>query len=183
MNWIRTQLSSFRRVMRSWFMIVGWRPMRSRLPFLDTTRIRVDDHRLLLCLKELDQLHAIITWYDEAVLRKKSWCIAVWSIISAFGIHSVNATVVLLGLVAVMGFATSELILRRYQRRYIVRAEEIDGLLAGGDLSHYRYALTDTAGRSERRREIWYALTQPHFTLYYGFFGANSVGCAMYLGL
>lgn len=158
----------------------GFDPACEREALLDASRAHNNAQRFELCLKEVDQLQTIITWYDEAVLRKKSWGLAVWAIVTALGIQNANAMIVLIGLAALAGFATSELILRRYQRRYVVRAEVIDEILAQGNLRQYQFSLTAIAGRSERAREIWYALTQPHFTLFYGFFAAISAASAVY---
>jgi hypothetical protein len=139
------------------------------------------DARLGMCLAELQQLHSLINWYDDAVMRKKSWCIAIWVWVTAFGIHRRDSMGVLLGLAVVGGFALSELVLRRYQRRYVVRAEELEYMLGQGNLADYKFELATTPGRSDRVREIWYALKQPHFTLYYTFYGSNSLGYALFL--
>lgn len=141
------------------------------------------DERLGMCLAEVEHLHSIINWYDDAVMRKKSWCIAIWIWVTAFGVFHRDPFVVLLGLASIVGFALSELMLRRYQRRYVVRAEALEQMLAIGDLSSYRYELAITPAQSNRGQEIWYALQQPHFTLYYSFYGTNSVGYALFLAL
>ena len=159
---------------------LGFDPACEREALVDASRVRNKAQRFELCLKELEQLQTNISWYDEAVMQKKSWGLAVWSIVTAFGIQSTNAMIVLVGLAALVGFATSELILRRYQRRYVVRAEEIDGFLMQGDLIQYKFSLTAIAGRSERVRELGYALKQPHFTIFYGFFAAISAASAVY---
>jgi hypothetical protein len=88
---------------------------------------------------------------------------------------------VLIGLAALLGFAMSELILRRYQRRYFLRAEQLETLLASGDLSDYRYSLATVASHSDRRREFRYAFDQLHFSLFYGFFAIISTVSGVYV--
>lgn len=139
------------------------------------------DGRAQLCVRELDQIHALIAWYDEEVMRKKSWAIAVWAIVSAYGVQSASALIVMIGLATLLGFAASDLILRRYQCRYFVRAEQLESLLAAGALNDYRYSLADVASHSDRRREFRYALFQLHFSLFYGFFATISAASAFYL--
>ena len=116
-------------------------------------------------------------------MRKKSWAIAVWALVSANGVQSANALEVLIGLAALLGFAASEMILRRYQCRYVVRAEQLETLLASGDSSDYRYSLATIARHSDRRRELKYAVVQLHFSLFYGFFVAISAASALCLAL
>ena len=158
-------------------------PHRRRHRVIEIHEDVQSDERLRMCLAELEQSHSIINWYDDAVMRKKSWCIAIWVWVTAFGIFQRDTLVVLLGLATVVGFALSELVLRRYQRRYVVRAEELEAILFAGHLDSYHFEMATTPARSDRRQEIWYALKQPHFTLYYSFYGSNSVGYALFLAL
>jgi hypothetical protein len=158
-------------------------PRSGRQLVFDVPEGTETDDRLKMCLSELGQLHSIINWYDDVVMHKKTWCIAIWVCVTAFGVSQRDALVALLGLATLVGFALSELVLRRYQRRYVVRAEDLERMLATGDLSSYQFELATTPARSDRGNEIWYALKQPHFTLYYSFYGSNSVGYALLLGL
>ena len=155
----------------------------SPAPTTETSPARGPDVRAQHCVREMDQIHALIVWFDEEVMRKKSWAIAVWALVSAYGVQSANALVVLIGLAALLGFAASEMILRRYQCRYVVRAEQLETLLASGDSSDYRYSLATIARHSDCRRELKYAVVQLHFSLFYGFFAAISAASAVCLAL
>ena len=158
-------------------------PPSSRRSVIEIHEDLHSDERVRMCLTELEQSHSLINWYDDVVMRKKSWCVAIWIWVTAFGVFQRDTLIVLLGLATVFGFALTELVLRRYQRRYVVRAEELETMLSTGDLDSYHFAMATTPARSERRKEIWYALKQPHFTIYYSFYGSHSVGYALILTL
>lgn len=154
-----------------------------KAPLADPSHATSQDSRIALCVYELERLHTVIFWHDTIVMNKKSWFIAVWSLVSSFGLYQGRSAIVLLGLAVVAGFALSEFVLRRYQRRYVVRAEEVERVAASGDLGSYRFGLSTTPARTSRVQEVWYALSQPHFTLFYGFFAVASVVCAWLVGM
>jgi hypothetical protein len=150
-------------------------------PWQTRPRSLRDDRRFKLFLVEMDRLETTIAWYDEAVMRGKRTWLPLWGCLMAVALVAARPEVALVGLAAIAGFAVTELILRRYQRRYVVRAEELEELLATGNLNDYRYSVAQTAGRSSRGPEILYALIQPHFSLQYGCFALLSLGCAIYV--
>ncbi|MDA0266296.1 MAG: hypothetical protein O3A14_04900 [Cyanobacteria bacterium] len=123
--------------------------------------------KLETCLKEIDIVQANIARFDQNGLNIKSWCLALWSGLTAIGIQSGNVFIVLMSVVVVSAFAFIEVTYRRFQMRFIFRSAEIEDILRTNSLDAYEYAVNTSATRSNPRNEFRFVLRSPQFAIFY----------------
>ena len=132
-----------------------------------------------LILKEIDIVQAEIARYDSNGLAIKNWCIVVWSALSAFGLSESNPVVILIAIFITALFAMVEFSYRLAQANFILRAKEIEDILAADNLDTYKYSVSSTAYRkiASYTPKAWIgtALNKPQFYLFY--LGLIVVGC------
>lgn len=126
----------------------------------------MEDEKRLLCMKEIEIVQATIARYDNNGSTIKSWCITTWSAVSAYALTERASAVALVGLAVILGFAILELTYRRFQRRFIDRAAEIELLLESGQWENYKYSINAIAAR-KAVSEVSNVLRLPHFIIFY----------------
>jgi hypothetical protein len=139
------------------------------------------DKRFELCLKEIDVVQSVIARFDQNGIAIKSWGLTTWSAVIAYGLQNRRLSIVLLGIAVIFGFGITELTYRRYQRRFLRRASELEDTLKSGDLTQYQYSVNLAATSINVRAEMKFALSQPHFTLFYLMLLIFTCGCSIYL--
>ncbi|HEX8633867.1 MAG TPA: hypothetical protein VF703_06920 [Pyrinomonadaceae bacterium] len=135
--------------------------------------------RLELCIKEIEIAQESIARYDENGSNIKNWCVTTWSAVSAYAIGQRETAIALIGIALVIGFSLVELTYRRFQKRFIGRAAEIEDMLESGDLRAYRYSIHKCAA-TRCEREIRSVLLLPHFIIFYVVLIIFSVVAAFY---
>ena len=138
-----------------------------------------DEKKLQFCLKEIEVIQATIARFDNNGSTIKSWCITTWSAISAYAITERQAAVAVVSLAVILGFALLEFTYRRFQKRFIDRARDIENILATGELSSYSY-LVDKAASTKGSGEILHVLRLPHFIVFYIMLAIFSIVVTVY---
>lgn len=135
--------------------------------------------KLQLCVKEIEIIQATIARYDNNGSNIKSWCVTTWSAISAYAISERESAIALLGLAIIVGFGLVELTYRRFQKRFINRAAEIEQLLKSDQLTNYAFSIHKT-GETRSDKEFRSVLLLPHFVLFYVALGIFSLAISFY---
>lgn len=125
-----------------------------------------EDQQFQLCLKELEILQGTIARYDNNGSNIKSWCVTIWSAVSAYAISERESATAILAIAIIVGFGIVELTYRRFQRRFILRAGLIENLLETGSLKGYSYSIHRSA-EQKSQNEYKSVLRLPHFTFFY----------------
>ena len=120
-----------------------------------------------LCLKEIDVIQGNIARFDQNGLTIKSWCLALWTALTAIGIESKNISVSLIPIVVIAAFAFIEIIYRRFQSRFIGRSREIEEILTTRNFEIYEYSVYRAATRSNLVRELRFIFRSPQLTIFY----------------
>lgn len=148
----------------------------------DSERIREDNRRLALCMKEIEIVQENIARYDQNGMKLKSGCVAMVAGILAYALEHQSHVATVATILVVIGFGFIEFTYRRFQRRFILRSAAIEHLLADGDLRGYRYSINSAATNVQMLRECRFVLTQPHFNLFYFPMLALTIFIVQFLG-
>ncbi len=93
----------------------------------------------------MEFVQAAIARYDNNGSTIKSWCVTTWSAVSAYAISERDSTIALVGLAIIIGFGIVELTYRRYQKRFIDRAGEMEKILKDKKLEEYNFSVHTSA--------------------------------------
>ena len=130
-------------------------------------RLNKIDYKTELCFKEIDIVQSNIQRFDQNGLQIKSWCLTLWTALSALGIQSHNIFILITSSITTAAFCYTELIYRRFQMRFIERSREIEDILRNGRMDLYEYSVNRCATKSNPKRELKFVLRAPQFTNFY----------------
>lgn len=138
-----------------------------------------------LIMKELDIVQSEIARFDSNSLTIRSWCLATWTAVIAYGVDKQKYLIVLAALVTTFSFALIDVIHRRVQVRFILRSKKIEHLLNSKNLEGYQYSVHHTADGKENdsrfRAETLIILKHPYYWVFYLILVASAGICAIYL--
>ena len=138
-----------------------------------------------LIIKELEIVQAEIARFDNNCLTIRSWCLASWTAIIAYGIEKRNPLIIGAALATTFGFALVDVMHRRVQVRFILRSERIENILNNGKLEDYQYAAHRTASGkvndSRLRTEVITIIKHPYYWFFYLFLMVCALACAIYI--
>ncbi len=127
----------------------------------------------------MEFVQAAIARYDNNGSTIKSWCVTTWSAVSAYAISERDSTIALVGLAIIIGFGIVELTYRRYQKRFIDRAGEMEKILKDKKLEEYNFSV-HTSANKKSAKEIRSVLVLPHFVFFYLALGILSLCISYY---
>jgi hypothetical protein len=138
-----------------------------------------------LILKELEIVQSEIARFDNNSLTIRSWCLATWSAVIAYGVEKQKPLIIWAALITTFSFALIDVIHRRVQVRFIHRSKKIESLLNSGNLEDYQYSVHRTADGKMRdsrfRTEALTIFKHPYYWLFYLILMACAAGCAIYV--
>ena len=124
-----------------------------------------ESDQLQLWMKEMEIVQAAIARYDNNGSTIKSWCVTAWSAVSAYAISERESVIALVGLAVILGFGLVELTYRRYQKRFIERAGDMERILRDEQLVNYNFSIHEYANK-KGAREIRTVILLPHFIFF-----------------
>ncbi len=141
------------------------------------------DRFFQLLIKEIEIVEANIARFDQNGLKLKSWCVTIWSVLLAFGIERKELLVIIVAGIVIFCFGFIELAYRRFQRRFIVRSEEIEKMINKDKniIANYKYSVNRAACTVNRREEIMFVFSQPHFKIFYLILFLLTILCVIFL--
>jgi hypothetical protein len=138
-----------------------------------------ENNRLQLWMKEIEIVQANIARFDNNGSNIKSWCVTTWSAVSAYSLSQRDPAIALVGLAIIMGFGVVELTYRRFQKRFLARAAEMEEILATDKLGDYKFSV-DKAAKTPGANEVRSVFLLPHFILFYLVLGISTLAISFY---
>ena len=139
-----------------------------------------------LILKEVDIVQSEIARFDNNCLTVRSWCLAAWSAVIAYGVDKDRVLIVSAAVVTTVGFAFIDLMYRRVQVRFILRSATLEQCL-NTDLAGYEFGVHRTAdGKLNDSRFVTEArivFRHRYYWLFYLVLAICAAGGAIYVWL
>jgi hypothetical protein len=137
-----------------------------------------------LILKEIELVQSEIARFDNNCLTIRSWSLATWTAVIAYGVEKQKPLIILAALVTTFSFALIDVVHRRIQVRFILRSKDIENTLNSKNFSQYQYAVHRTAdgkmNDSRFRTEALLIFKHPYYWLFYLVLMICAAGCAIY---